>query len=107
MSRRLTGAGSATVYASIAVAVVAWLFLLLGLVYARFLLPDSLPNPVIVFSAQGLTAVLVELASFGIGCLGLLLVIIAFFMPATRNRTLAFAAIANASVCAVCAASLM
>jgi hypothetical protein len=87
-------------------AVVAWLSLSLGLVYANFFVSPSLPNPVIVFSAKGLTSLVVELASFGIGSLGLLLVAIAFFLAA-RSRALAFAAIGNASVCAVCVALLM
>jgi hypothetical protein len=94
------------VSAATALAVLAWLSLLLGLVYANFVVSESLPNPVIVFSTKGLTSLLVELASLAIGCLGLLLVAIAFGLAA-RNRALAFAAIGNASVCAVCVALLM
>jgi hypothetical protein len=90
---------------AIAVAVVAWLFLLIGLVYARFVVPESLPNPVIVFSSKGLTGLLVELVSFAIGRLGLLLVLIAFITVA-RTRALAVAAVANASLCVVCAVLL-
>lgn len=95
------------VYAAVALAVAAWLFLLFGLVYAKFFVPESPPNPVIVFSAPGLTGLLVELASFAIGSLGLLLVVVASFVPTLRDRMLAFAAIANASVCAVCATTLL
>lgn len=92
--------------AAAALAILAWLSLLLGLIYANFFVSESPPNPVIVFSAKGLTSLLVELASFGIGYLGLLLVVIAFVLAA-RNRALAFAAIGNASVCAVCIALLV
>lgn len=103
---RVSTVVSKIVYSAIVLGVLAWLYLLLGLVYANFFVPESPPNPVIVFSAKGLTALLVELVSFGIGCLGLALVAIAF-VRAARTRALAFAAVANASVCAVCAALVL
>jgi hypothetical protein len=52
-----------------------------------------------------LTGLLVELVSFAIGRLGLLLVLIAFITVA-RTRALAVAAVANASLCVVCAVLL-
>lgn len=100
-------ASSRIVFAATALAVLAWLFLLFGFVYAQFV-PETLPNPVIMFSAKGLTRLLVELASLGIGCLGLLFALVAFaFVTAARNRALAFAATANGSVCILCVALLM
>lgn len=97
---------SRIVYAAAVIAVLAWANLLLGLVYANCCVPDSPPNPVIMFSGKGLTSLLVELASFGIGCLGLLLVVIAFILSA-RSRTLAVAALGSAAVCVVCAALIL
>jgi hypothetical protein len=47
-----------------------------------------------------------ELLSLGIGCLGLLLAVIALARPG-RDWRLAVAAVSNAAVCAVCVALLM
>jgi uncharacterized membrane protein len=92
--------------AAFAFAVLAWLLLLLGLAYARFVVTEPPPNPVITFSDKGLTRLFVELLSLGIGCLGLLLAVIAF-ARAVRNPALTLAAVGNAGVCAVCIALLM
>jgi hypothetical protein len=89
-----------------ALAIVAWLLLLLGLVYAKFFVTEPPPNVVITFSDKGLTRLFAETLSLGIGCLGLVLTVIAFPW-AVRNRRLALAAISNAAVCAVCVALLM
>jgi hypothetical protein len=91
---------------AIAAAILAWLLLLLGLVYARFFVTDPPPNVVITFSDKGLTRLFAETLSLGIGCLGLVLSVVAF-ASAVRDRRLAFAAISNAAVCAVCVALLM
>lgn len=92
--------------ASAAFAILAWLLLLLGLVYARFFVTDPQPNVVITFSDKGLTRLLVELLSLGIGCVGLVLALVAFAWRA-RNRSLALAAVFNAAVCVACVALLM
>ena len=90
----------------IALAILAWLLLLLGLVYAKFFVTEPPPNVVITFSDKGLTRLFVELVSLGIGCLGLVLAAVAFAWTA-RDRRLALAAMGNAAVCAVCVALLM
>lgn len=97
---------SRTLSAALALALFAWLFLLLGLLCARFLVSEPPPNVVITFSDKGLTRLLVEFVSLGLGCLGLTPVVVAFVRGA-RNRSLALAGIVNASVCAVCVALLM
>ena len=97
---------SKTVFAATAVAAFAWLLLALGLLYARFVVSEPPPNVVITFSDKGLTRLFVELLSLGLGCLGMLLVVVAF-VRATRSRALAFAALLNATICAVCVALLM
>jgi hypothetical protein len=89
-----------------ALAIVAWLLLLLGFLYAKFFVTEPAPNVVITFSNKGLTRLFAELVSLGIGCLGLLLAVIALARPA-RDRRLALAAVSNAAVCAVCVALLM
>jgi hypothetical protein len=91
---------------AIAAAILAWLSLLLGLVYARFFVTDPPPNVVITFSDKGLTRLFAEVLSLGIGGLGLVLTVVAFAW-AVRDRRLALAAIGNATVCAVCVALLM
>jgi len=91
---------------SIALAILAWLSLLLGLVYAKFFVTDPPPNVVITFSDKGLTRLFAELLSLGIGCLGLVLAVVAMARPA-RDWRLALAAMSNAAVCAVCLALLM
>jgi len=91
---------------ALAIGLFAWVLLLLGILYAAFFVTEPPPNPVITFSARGLTRLLTELLSLGIGCLGLLLTVVAFILAA-RNRALALAAVANAAVCAVCVALLM
>ena len=91
---------------AIAVAILAWLLLLLGLAYAKFFVTDPPPNVVITFSDKGLTRLFAEILSLGIGCLGLALTVVAFAWAA-RDRRLALAAISNAAVCAVCVALLM
>jgi hypothetical protein len=93
-------------FAAIALAVLAWLLLGVGLVYAGFFVTDPPPNVVITFSNKGLTRLFVEVLSLGIGCLGLVLALVGRVRPA-RDRRLAFAAISNAAVCAVCVALLM
>lgn len=92
--------------ASAALAILAWLFLLLGLMYARFFVTEPPPNVVITFSDKGLTRLFVELLSLGIGCLGLVLALVAFAWGA-RNRFLALAAVSNAAVCVACVGLLM
>ena len=84
----------------------AWLLLLLGLVYAKFFVTEPPPNVVITFSDKGLTRLFAEVLSLGIGCLGLVLTVVAFAWT-VRDRRLALAAISNAAVCAVCVALLM
>lgn len=94
------------VFVAIALAVLAWLLLVLGLVYATFFVTDPPPNVVITFSNKGLTRLFVEVLSLGIGCLGLVLAVAGFLWTA-RDRRLALAAMSNAAVCAVCVALLM
>ncbi len=97
---------SKIVSVAIALAILAWLLLLLGLVYAKFFVTEPPPNVVITFSDKGLTRLFAELLSLGIGCLGLVLSVVAFAWTA-RDRRLALAALSNAAVCAVCVALLM
>lgn len=92
--------------ASATLGILAWLLLLLGLVYARFFVTDPPPNVVITFSDKGLTRLFVELLSLGIGCVGLVLALVAFAGRA-RNRSLALAAVINVAVCVACVALLM
>ena len=94
------------VSASIAFAVVAWLLLLLGLMYARFVVTEPAPNVVITFSDKGLTRLFTELISLGTGGLGVFLAGVAYACGA-RNGTLTLAALSNVSICVVCAALLM
>ena len=94
------------VSAAIAVAALAWLLLALGLIYARFVVTEPPPNVVITFSDKGLARLFIELLSFGIGGLGLLLAVTAFALGA-RNRALAFAALGSAVICIVCFTLLM
>jgi hypothetical protein len=54
---------------AIALAILAWLLLLLGLVYARFFVTDPPPNVVITFSDKGLTRLFAELLSLGVAVL--------------------------------------
>jgi hypothetical protein len=70
------GATSRIVSAAIAVAALAWLWLLLGLVYARFFVAEPAPNVVITFSDNGLARLFAELISLGIGCLGFVLTLV-------------------------------
>lgn len=94
------------VFAAIALAVLAWLLLALGLMYARFVVTEPPPNVVITFSDKGLTRLFAELLSLGIGGLGFLLAVTAFALGA-RNRALAFAALGSAAICIVCVTLLM
>jgi uncharacterized membrane protein len=94
------------VFVAIALAILAWLLLLLGLVYATFFVTDPPPIVVITFSNKGLTRLFAEVLSLGIGCLGLVLAVVGFARTA-RDRRLALAAMSNAAVCAVCVALLM
>ena len=94
--------GSAALYISL----LAWVFLVLGLVYAKFVVSEPAPNVVVTFSDKGLARLFVELASLGLGCLGLVLVIVSVVRSA-RSGALALAAFASASVCTVCVALLM
>jgi hypothetical protein len=102
----VVSATSKIVSAAIAIAILAWLLLLLGLMYAKFFVTEPPPNVVITFSDKGLTRLFVELTSLGIGCLGLVLAIVAF-AGAARNRLLALATVSNVAVCAVCIALLV
>ena len=102
----MAGAIQRIVSAGVALAILAWLLLLLGLFYARFVVTEPAPNVVITFSDKGLTRLFVELVSLGFGCLGLLLAAVAFARSA-RSRALGFAALGNASICAVCIALLI
>jgi hypothetical protein len=97
---------SRIVSAALAFATIAWLVLLLGLLYAKFVVSEPQPNVVITFSNKGLTKLFVELVSFGLGFLGLILAVVAF-VAAARTRALALAGFGAASVCAVCVALLM
>ena len=97
---------SRIVSAALAFVLLAWLVLLLGLLYAKFVVSEPLPNVVITFSNKGLTRLFVELVSLGLGFLGLILAGVAF-VGAARNRALALAGFGAASVCAVCIALLM
>lgn len=92
--------------AALALAALAWLLLALGLVYARFVVTEPPPNVVITFSDKGLARLFVELLSFGIGGLGLLLAVLAFALGA-RSRSLAFAALGSLGICIVCVTLLM
>jgi hypothetical protein len=98
--------GSKIIAAALAFALLAWLFLLVGLFYAKFVVTEPPPNVVITFSSKGLTRLFVELVSLGLGFLGLILAVVAF-MASARNRALAVAGLGAASVCAVCVALLM
>jgi len=102
----LASATSRIVSVATALAIVAWLLLLLGFVYAKFFVTEPAPNVVITFSNKGLTRLFAELLSLGIGCLGLLLAVIALARPG-RDWRLAVAAVSNGAVCAVCVALLM
>jgi hypothetical protein len=102
----LASATSRIVSVATALAIVAWLLLLLSFVYAKFFVTEPAPNVVITFSNKGLTRLFAELLSLGIGCLGLLLAVIALARPG-RDWRLAVAAVSNAAVCAVCVALLM
>ena len=100
-------ATSRFVYAAFALAVLAGLWLLLGLLYAKFFVTEPPPNVVITFSDKGLARLFAELISLGIGLLGLVLSAVLAFVPAARSRLLALAVIGNVAVCAVCVALLM
>jgi uncharacterized membrane protein len=102
----MVNALSKIVSVATALAILAWLLLLLGLVYAKFFVTEPPPNVVITFSDKGLTRLFAEVLSLGIGCLGLVLSVVAFACTA-RDRRLALAAISNAAVCGVCVALLM
>jgi hypothetical protein len=102
----MAGATSKMVRAAIALAILAWLFLALGLMYAKIFVAEPPPNVVITFSDKGLTRLLIELVSLGIGCLGLLLAIIGY-ARSERGRALGFAVVGNASVCALCVSLLI
>jgi hypothetical protein len=89
-----------------ALAILAWLLLLLGLMYAKFVVTEPPLNVVITFSDKGPARLFVELVSLGIGSFGLLLAVVAFARTA-RNRALTLATLGNVSICAVCVALLM
>src|SRR4051812_5844280 len=97
---------SRTASAALVIALLAWGVLVLGLVYARFVVSEPPPDVVITFSDKGLTRLFVELVSLGLGLLGLVLVMVGV-VRAVRGRALALAAVANASVCTVCVALLI
>jgi hypothetical protein len=102
----VSAATSRIAIAAAGFAIVAWLWLLLGLINAQFFVPESLPNPVIVFSAKGLDNLLTELTSLGLGCLGLLVALIELARKG-RSRALVFAVLGNVSVCVTCMALLI
>ena len=103
----MVSATSKVVSAVIALAVLAWLWLLLGLMYAKFFVTEPRANVVITFSDKGLTRLFAELISLGIGFLGLVFAIVVAFTPAARSPLLALAVIGDVAVCAVCIALLM
>ena len=103
----MVSATSKVVSAVIALAVLAWLWLLLGLMYAKFFVTEPPPNVVITFSDKGLTRLFAELISLGIGFLGLVLALVVALARAARSRLLALAVVSNVAVCAVCVALLM
>jgi hypothetical protein len=103
---KTTGAKPKILSAAVVFAILAWLVLLLGLLYAKFYVTEPPPSPVMTFSDKGLTRLFAELLGFALGCLGFLLSAIAFALNA-RNRALAYAVIGNAAVCAVCFALLI
>jgi len=103
----VVSATSKVVSAVIALAVLAWLWLLLGLMYAKFFVTEPPPNVVITFSDKGLTRLFAELISLGIGFLGLVLALVVALARAARSRLLALAVVSNVAVCAVCVALLM
>ena len=94
------------VSAAIAFAILAWLLLSLGLMFARFVVTEPPPNVVITFSDKGLTRLFVELISLGIGALGVFLAVVAFAWGA-RTPALTLAALGNVAICIVCVALLM
>ena len=99
-------AASRLTWTALGVAIFAWLYLFFGLIYANYFVTPSPPNPVIVFSAKGLTSLLYELGSLCIGSLGLLLALVAYFWS-PHSRLLALAAIATSAICATCLALLL
>jgi uncharacterized membrane protein len=102
----VTSPTSKIVSAAVVLAILAWLLLLLGLIYARFFVTEPPPNVVITFSHKGLTRLFAELMSLGLGFLGLVLSIAAF-ARAAGDRRLVLATVSNAAVCAACVALLM
>ena len=82
----MVNALSKIVSVATALAILAWLVLLLGLVYAKFLVTEPSPNVVITFSDKGLTRLFAEVLSLGIGCLGLVLSVVAFAWSARDRR---------------------
>ncbi len=106
-SHPVVGATSKVVFAAIVLAALAWLWLLLGLAYARFLVVEPPPNVVITFSDKGLTRLFAELISLGIGFIGLVLALAVAFARRVRSRLLTLAVVSNVAVCAVCVALLM
>jgi hypothetical protein len=92
---------------AVTVAALAWLWLLLGLMYARFFVTEPPPNVVVTFSDKGLARLFAELISLGIGCVGLVLALVLTCVRAARGRLLALVVVSNVAVCAVCIALLM
>lgn len=91
---------------AIALAILAWVLLSIGLLCARFFVAEPPPNVVITFSNKGLTRLFVELISLSIGSLGLLVAIVGFARGA-RNPALTLAAVGSAAICVVCVTLLM
>ena len=92
--------------AAFALTTLAWIFLSIGLLYARFFVTEPPPNVVITFSNKGLTRIFVELISLGMGGLGFLVAVVAFARGA-RNRALTFAAMGSAAICVLCVTLLV
>jgi hypothetical protein len=94
------------VSATVGLALLAWLGLALGLLYAAFVVTEPPPNVVITFSDKGLTRLAVELAALAVGALGVLAAAVAFARGA-RRRALVLGTLGNVSVCVVCVGLLM
>ena len=105
-AQAVTSPAPKTVFAAIALTTLGWLFLSLGLMYARFVVTEPPPNVVITFSDKGLARLFVELISLGVGGLGLFFALVAFARGA-RNRRLALATVGSLSICVVCVALIM
>jgi hypothetical protein len=94
------------VSATLGLALVAWLVLAFGLACAAFVVTDPPPNVAITFSDRGLTRLATELASLGVGALGLLVAVVAFAGGA-RGRALVVGTLGNVAVGVACVVLLV